>query len=193
MPDFTIDQPLNREVLLYLMTISAVYERSFEHAPLKTPEFISDGQMSLSGLRVHPDLGGLLSSLAEELPGVTHGYVLGYDVLVNPQGVIFAFATGMMFLSFRVNPPVKQASAPKPPGVSIEDLSKEWHTTTPFNETNALARLRPLAERALTQANQHCAPLTNVQGPQPKDPPPARDKQADKSKHLSSDKKPPRL
>lgn len=143
----SIHQPLNREVLLYLMTLSAVYNRISKHNPPPEPEFLVD--LELRELRTHPDLGGLLYGLSQEIPGAFHGYVLGYNVLVNSRGVIFAIATSMMGMAFRVNPSNDQGFPQDEKTCKIETLSREWQSCSPFGQPGASVWLRPIAERAL--------------------------------------------
>jgi phage tail sheath protein FI len=59
----SIDQPLNREVLLYLMVRSAVHHLSDGTQPTELPAFTPEEVMELGSLRTHPDLGGVLSAL----------------------------------------------------------------------------------------------------------------------------------
>jgi hypothetical protein len=53
-------------------------------------------------LHSHPDLGTLLSEVAEELPNYYFQFLFGYDVLANPQGVIFAAVVSLDKLLFRL-------------------------------------------------------------------------------------------
>ncbi|HEX2980760.1 MAG TPA: hypothetical protein VHO48_10895 [Anaerolineaceae bacterium] len=150
----SIDQPLNREVLLYLMVRSAVHHLSDGTQPTELPAFTPEEVMELGSLRTHPDLGGVLSALGDELPGVMHGYVLGCDVLVNQKGVIFAVAVGMLELDFRSKPPAGGLPALPDGSARIETLSDEWHGFCPFGETGLVAQLKPLAAAALANADR---------------------------------------
>jgi hypothetical protein len=120
-----IDQPANREIILYLLATRSVHERAWKTGKRFDPAFVSEGEMELGDLRTHPDLGSQLSAAARELSGAIHGYVLGYDVLVNTHGVIFAVAMGMLFMAFRLGPhdPDKLFEADE---VGKVGLSSEW-------------------------------------------------------------------
>lgn len=153
MPFDPLHQPLNREVLLYLLATSAVYSPSWGQKPPTEPDYVPLGQMDLGRLRTHPDLSGLLHGVGLELPGVVCGYVLGYSVLCSPDGVIFGLAMSMASMAFRANPPDGRLptmdAAPK-----IEALSREWHSCSSFGEPEAWVWLKPLAEQALANVNR---------------------------------------
>lgn len=125
-----ITHPANREALLYLLTLHAMYERGNRQSDV---EFVEEEDMTMGGLRTHPDLGGLLSSASREIPGVIHGYILGYDVLMNARGILFAFATGMNILSFRLYPSAQALQTALEKGPKIQDLSSEWWGVGVFN------------------------------------------------------------
>lgn len=150
----SINQPINREVLAYLMGMSAIYNLLSKREPPPDPVFQMGDEVGLNDLRAHPDLGSVLYSLALEIPGATHGYVLGYDVLINSRGVIFAVATGMMYMAFRVYPPDSRPLLPVEKASGVEALSREWRGVSPFGEPGAKDRLKPIAEKALANADK---------------------------------------
>jgi hypothetical protein len=154
METFSIDRPVNREVLAYLMGIAAVYNLAAHRDPPDQPRFMTEDEVGLDDLRTHPDLGGLLYGLAQQMPGVTHGYVLGFDVLVNSQGVIFAVATGMMYMAFRVNPPDPKTPPPDEKATRMESLSCEWQNCAPFGEPGDHSGLTRIAGQALENVNR---------------------------------------
>jgi hypothetical protein len=143
----SIHQPLNREVLVYLMTISAVYNLMAKRNPPLEPEFLTN--LDLGDLRTHPELGGFLRVLPQEIPGAFHGYILGYDVLVSSRGVIFAIATGMAYLAFRTNLPNPKWFPWDEKATKIEALSHEWQGCSAFGEPGPITQFKEIAERAL--------------------------------------------
>jgi hypothetical protein len=143
----SIHQSLNREVLVYLMTISAVYNLVNRRNPPPEPEFLTD--LDMSDLRTHPDLGGFLRVLPQEIPGAFHGYILGYDVLVSSRGVIFAIATGMAYLAFRINPPNPKWFPWDEKATKIEALSGEWGGCSAFGDSGTITGFKEIAEKAL--------------------------------------------
>ncbi len=153
MPFAPLRQPLNREVLLYLLTTSIVYSPSWGQKPPTEPDYVPLGQMDLGRLRTHPDLSSLLHGVGLELPGVTCGYVLGYSVLCSPAGVIFGIAMSMVYMAFRANPPDSC-----PPAVDaapkIEALSREWRNCSSLGDPQARVWLKPIAEQALANVNR---------------------------------------
>jgi len=151
---FTVQQPLNREVLAYLMAISAVYNLSVGMEPPTKPEFFLGYGLDLGRLRAHPELGSMLYQLSTEIPGVSHGYILGYNVLINSRGVVFAFAEGMMGMSFRIHPPGDKRFMPIKESSNIAVLSGEWHGYTLFGGPDVIAGLKSVAERALANVEE---------------------------------------
>ncbi|MDY0020120.1 MAG: hypothetical protein RBT47_08980, partial [Anaerolineae bacterium] len=81
-----VQHPLNREILLYMKMVRTMNERDRKPGETLEPKFVPEAEMMVTSPRTHPDLGGLLAEVGRDLPGVTHGYVLGYDVLINAQG-----------------------------------------------------------------------------------------------------------
>jgi hypothetical protein len=143
----SIHQPLNREALVYLLTIRAVHNLITKRDPPPEPEFLT--MLELQDLCTHPDLGGFLRVLPAEIPGAFHGYVLGYDVLVSSRGVIFAIATGMAYLAFRINPPNPKWYPWDKTASKIEALSGEWGGCSAFGDPGPTTRFKEIAERAL--------------------------------------------
>jgi len=147
----SINNSYNREAILYLLTLRSTHERAWEQGIHYEVEFVE--HLDLGELRAHPDLGGLLRMAAPHLPGVRHGFVLGYDVLVNQQEIIFALATGMMVLDFRLYPPdARPVTAGRAEG--IEALSSEWRGVAAFGDNLSQAEVLDLCRRALENANR---------------------------------------
>jgi hypothetical protein len=141
----TIDLPRNREILLYLLTVRAVYEGKSPPATLEA-RFIPEDEIEGVDLRTHPDLGSLLWSAALEIPEALHGYVFGYDVLVDEHGTLFAAAVGMSDLLLRLGPP--QPGMVLPAG----QVSPEWTSIPALGGGLTKERLLEQVRQALANA-----------------------------------------
>lgn len=149
------NRAVNRSAILYLLTVRSVHEQAWKNNLHYEPAFV-ESPLGMGELRTHPDLGGLLSGAAPHLPGVTHGYILGYDVLVNADGVIFAMALGMLELNLRLNPPGNQADEgrTKAGAGGIAALSSEWQRVSVFAGDAGRAEVLELCRQALDNANR---------------------------------------
>jgi len=89
------------------------------------PHFRSVQEVPITELRTHPDLISIVSRAAYRLKDVQEGIVLGYYVLADKEGHIFALATGTGFLALRVGstaPLAKEGAVGEP----VEGLSEDW-------------------------------------------------------------------
>ncbi|MDY0019521.1 MAG: hypothetical protein RBT47_05935 [Anaerolineae bacterium] len=127
-----IQHPLNREILLYMKMVRTMNERDQKPGETLDPKFVPEAEMTVAPPRTHPDLGGLLAEVGRDLPGVTHGYVLGYDVLINAQGIIFAVAMSMNLVALRLGPadPPSEETPVAELG-SLEKLRRGWMQVDP--------------------------------------------------------------
>lgn len=145
-----IDHPLNRELLLYLLAVRATYDRMSGYPPVELqPVFVPEEEMGMNGLRTHPDLGGLLIQAGRQVEGVTHGYVLGYDVLANPRGVIIGLAMSMTTLAFHYPPPFPAWGLAKEHAERASILNTEWTGFSPWGGGLSPDSLRADCEKAL--------------------------------------------
>ena len=146
--------PLNREILLYLKMVRVMHESDQKLASTLEPEFTPESEMTLSALRTHPDLGGLLAEAGRELPGVTHGYVLGYDVLVNAREIIFAVAMSMNMVALRVGPATPPSEeAPVTERGSLGQLRRGWMQIDPWTTGLQVEKLRAHCAEALANVD----------------------------------------
>lgn len=146
-----ISHPANRHVLAYLLVHRIAFSRAGEVPP--EPLLHEDDEIGLSDLRTHPDLGSVLREAAERLPGVRHGFVLGYNVLLNSGDIIFALAMGTTYLAFRLNP---WGHEPRPVGghSTIESLSGEWVGVGAFGTGWSTDQVDALCRQALANADK---------------------------------------
>jgi len=133
-----IDHPHNRQVVAALRAVYYVFAKSWGRDRDAVPTFSTE--FDLGELRTHPDLGSALNMAAIGLPH-TAGLILGYQVMVNSAGIIFALAMSMGFLAVRL--PVtgpKNTVNPILGGPDI-DLGADWVTANPWNREALHQRL----------------------------------------------------
>jgi len=127
-----IDHPQNGKVIATLMAITAVYARSWGMTEVPAPAFSTE--FDLGSLRTHPDLGSALNMAAIGLPH-TAGLILGYQVMVNHAGVIFALAISMSYMAVRLPPnKYRPENTPPIPGKPDIDFGGDWVTVSPWGE-----------------------------------------------------------
>jgi len=149
MPELNIiDNPHNRQVIASLMAVYRIYARSWGRERAPEPSFSTE--CDLSDLRTHPDLGGALNMAAIDLPGVTSGLVMGYQVIVNSTGIIFAVAMSMFFLAVRLPPAGKNFSVCPEPSHPDIDFGDGWVTANPWDKE----ALHQLLADSLAYVNQ---------------------------------------
>ncbi len=125
-----IDHPQNRNTIATLMAITQVYARSWGMTEVPVPTFSTE--FDLGGLRTHPDLAGALGTAAIDLPH-TSGLLLGYYVMVNHAGVIFALAISMSYMAVRLPPDkYRPENTPPIPGKPDIDFGGDWVTVNPW-------------------------------------------------------------
>lgn len=126
-----IDHPQNSKVIASLMAITHVYASSWGMTEIPAPTFSTN--LDMGSLRTHPDLGSAMNMAAIGLPH-TRGWILGYQVLVNHAGIIFALAISMGPLSVRLPPVYKKPINPPTPGQVNIDFGDEWFSVSPWGE-----------------------------------------------------------
>jgi hypothetical protein len=94
-------QPTNAPIVAWLKA------NSEPRVSKPTPSWQSSDRVPLIDkhayvLHSHPDLGTVLSEVAEELPSYYSQFLFGYIVLANPQGVIFAAVVSLDKLLFKL-------------------------------------------------------------------------------------------
>jgi hypothetical protein len=84
------------------------------------------------------------------------GYILGYNVLINAHGIIFAIAMGTGFMAFRLSPQDRELAA-ELGGATVDGLNQAWVTFDPWDvnlRTNKLiGDLKYWCEQALSYAD----------------------------------------
>lgn len=145
-----IDNPHNRQVILGLLAAFGLSTQPWEKERYGVPRFSTE--FRLDGLRTHPDLGGAMEAAAQGL-AYTGGLILGYHVLVNQAGIIFAVAMSMTFLAVRLPPERETARYDPGQGGPSLDFGPGWVTADPWDANS----LRPWMVTALAYADQLAA------------------------------------
>ncbi len=130
-----IANPHNRLVIANLLAAYWAYASPADKEDFDGPAFTTE--FSLDGLRTHPDLDSAMRTAAQDLD-YTDGLILGYHVLVNPVGVIFAVAMSMSFLTVRLGSVPGNERHVESPGAGPNlNFGEDWMPVNPWNLQSA--------------------------------------------------------